>query len=92
MILVTGAANALIWADQIRAGDVVRWPYGAAVRSLVHERDLASVARIALTEDGHDGARYVRTGPSRLTQAEQVLAIGTAISRQLRAVGRRSRR
>jgi uncharacterized protein YbjT (DUF2867 family) len=78
------AANALIWADQIRAGDVVRWPYGAAARSLVHERDLASVARLALTEDGHAGARYVLTGPSRLTQAEQVQAIGMAIGRQLR--------
>jgi uncharacterized protein YbjT (DUF2867 family) len=78
------AANALIWADQIRAGDVVRWPYGAAARSLVHERDLASVARLALTEDGHAGARYVLTGPSRLTQAEQVQAIGMAIGRPLR--------
>jgi uncharacterized protein YbjT (DUF2867 family) len=78
------AANAFIWADQIRAGDVVRWPYGAAARSLVHERDLASVARLALTEDGHAGARYVLTGPSRLTQAEQVQAIGMAIGRPLR--------
>ena len=78
------AANALIWADQIRAGDVVRWPYGAAARSLVHERDLATVARLALTEDGHAGARYVLTGPSRLTQAEQVQAIGMASGRQLR--------
>jgi uncharacterized protein YbjT (DUF2867 family) len=78
------AANALIWADQIRAGDVVRWPYGAAARSLVHERDLVAVACLALTEDGHAGARYVLTGPSRLTQAEQVQAIGTAIGRHLR--------
>jgi uncharacterized protein YbjT (DUF2867 family) len=78
------AANAFIWADQIRAGDVVRWPYGAAARSLVHERDLASVARLALTKDGHAGARYVLTGPSRLTQAEQVQAIGMAIGRPLR--------
>jgi uncharacterized protein YbjT (DUF2867 family) len=78
------AANALIWADQIRAGDVVRWPYGAAARSLVHERDLAEVARLALTEDGHAGARYVLTGPARLTQAEQVQAIGMAIGRHLR--------
>ena len=78
------AANALIWADQIRAGDVVRWPYGAAARSLVHEHDLAAVVRLALTEDGHAGARYVLTGPARLTQAEQVQAIGTAIGRHLR--------
>src|SRR5215469_9784684 len=30
------AANTLMWADQIRAGNVVRWPYGAATRSLIH--------------------------------------------------------
>ncbi len=78
------AANTLIWADQIRAGDVVRWPYGAAARSLIHERDIAAVARLALTEAGHAGARYVLTGPSRLTQAEQVQAIGAAIGRPLR--------
>jgi uncharacterized protein YbjT (DUF2867 family) len=78
------AANTLIWADQIRAGDVVRWPYGAASRSLIHERDIAAVACLALTEAGHAGARYVLTGPSRLTQAEQVQAIGAAIGRPLR--------
>ncbi|HEY1818444.1 MAG TPA: NAD(P)H-binding protein, partial [Trebonia sp.] len=33
------AANTLMWADQIRDQGVVRWPYGAAARSLIHERD-----------------------------------------------------
>jgi uncharacterized protein YbjT (DUF2867 family) len=78
------AANTLIWADQIRSGDVVRWPYGQARRSLIHERDIAAVAVRALTEDGHAGARYVLTGPQALTQADQVRAIGTAIGRPLR--------
>ena len=36
MIVVTRptgfASNTLMWADQIRAGDVVRWPFGAAAR------------------------------------------------------------
>lgn len=78
------AANTLIWADQIRSGDVVRWPYGQARRSLIHEHDIAAVAVRALTEDGHAGARYVLTGPQALTQADQVRAIGTAIGRPLR--------
>lgn len=78
------AANTLIWADQIRSGDVVRWPYGTAARSLIHERDIAAVAARALTEDGHSGARYLLTGPATLTQAEQVHAIGAAIGRPLR--------
>jgi uncharacterized protein YbjT (DUF2867 family) len=78
------ATNTLMWADQIRSGDVVRWPYRAAVRSLIHERDIAAVAVRALAEDGHGGAQYVLTGPATLTQAEQVHAIGAAIGRPLR--------
>jgi uncharacterized protein YbjT (DUF2867 family) len=78
------AANTLMWADQIRDSGVVRWPYGQAARSLIHERDIAAVAVRALTEDGHAGARYVLTGPETLTQVEQVHAIGDAIGRPLR--------
>lgn len=78
------AANTLMWADQIRSGDVVRWPFGAAGRALVDERDIAAVAVRALTEDGHDGAKYMLSGPAVLTQTEQVAAIGRAIGRELR--------
>jgi uncharacterized protein YbjT (DUF2867 family) len=78
------AANTLMWADQIRAGGVVRWPYGQAARSLIHERDIADVAAGALTEDGHAGERYVLTGPETITQAEQAREIGEAIGRNVR--------
>jgi uncharacterized protein YbjT (DUF2867 family) len=78
------AKNTLMWADQIRAGGVVRWPYAAAARSLIHEADIAAVAARALTEDGHSGQTYVLTGPQALTQADQVHAIGQAIGRPLR--------
>ena len=56
------ASNTLMWADQIRAGDVVRWPFGAAARTLIDERDIAAVAVRALTGDGHAGARYLLSG------------------------------
>lgn len=78
------AANTLLWADQVRAGDTVRWPYGRAARSLVHERDLAEVAVAALTDDGHAGARHVLSGPAALTQEEQVHTIGRVLGRELR--------
>lgn len=77
------AANTLGWADQVREG-VVRWPYGGAARSLVHERDIAAVAVLALTEDTHVGAKYVLTGPETVTQADQVRLIGDAIGRPVR--------
>jgi uncharacterized protein YbjT (DUF2867 family) len=78
------AANTTMWADQVRAGHVVRWPFGDAVRSLIHERDIAAVAACALREDGHHGRRYVLSGPAALTQAEQVRQIGEALGRTLR--------
>lgn len=78
------AANTLMWADQIRESGVVRWVYGSAARSLVHERDIADVAVRALTEPQHAGERYIVTGPEALTQTEQVHAIGEAIGRTVR--------
>jgi len=72
------------WAPQIRAGDVVHWPYGAVSFAPIHERDIAAVAVRALTEEGHGGAKYVLTGPESLTQAQQVRTIGEAIGRPLR--------
>src|SRR5207245_5550979 len=39
------ASNALNWwAPALRAGDVVRWPYGAAETAPVDDRDVATVA------------------------------------------------
>ncbi|MER7894215.1 NAD(P)H-binding protein [Micromonospora sp. NPDC094482] len=78
------AANTLGWAEQIRIRGTVRWPFGHARRSLVHEKDLAAVAALALTEDRHVGAAYTLTGPEAVSQREQVRLIGTAIDRDLR--------
>jgi uncharacterized protein YbjT (DUF2867 family) len=78
------AANTLMWADQIRNTGVVRWPYGAAARSLIHERDIAAVGVAALTDDRQAGQKYVLTGPEAVTQAGQVSLIGEAIGRPVR--------
>ena len=79
------AANALRWwAPQIRAGNIVRWPYLDAPTAPIDERDVATVALRALCEDRHVGAEYVLTGPQSLTQFEQVSTIGHVISKPLR--------
>jgi uncharacterized protein YbjT (DUF2867 family) len=79
------ASNALHWwAPQIRNGDVVRWPYGAAETAPVDERDIAAVATRVLLDGRHAGGDYVLTGPESLSQAAQVRAIGDAIGRPLR--------
>ncbi|MFI8458506.1 NmrA family NAD(P)-binding protein [Kitasatospora sp. NPDC085464] len=77
------AGNLLAWADQVREG-VIRWPYGQARRSLVHERDIADVAVRALTEDGHDGGAYVVTGPQSLSHAELARIIGEELGTEVR--------
>jgi uncharacterized protein YbjT (DUF2867 family) len=79
------ATNALWWwGAQIRQGNVVRWPYAAAAMAPIHEQDIAAVAVRALQEEGHQGKKYILSGPESLTLAEQVKIIGGAIGRALR--------
>jgi len=79
------AANSrLWWASQIRAGDVVRWPYLSVPTSPIDERDIAAVAVRALCDEGHVGAEYVLTGPESLSQLEQIDIIGRVLGRVLR--------
>lgn len=75
------ATNTLEWAPAIRAGRPARMPFPAAGRSLIHERDIADIAVLALTQDGHVGRTYPLTGPEVLTQAEQVRVLGEVAGR-----------
>jgi uncharacterized protein YbjT (DUF2867 family) len=78
------ASNSLAWwAPAIRAGEVVRWPYGAAETAPVDDRDVAAVAARTLYQDGYAGGDYVLTGPESLTQATQVDLIGDALGHQI---------
>jgi uncharacterized protein YbjT (DUF2867 family) len=71
------------WAATIRAGGVVRWPYGAAETAPVDDRDVAAVAARTLCQDGYAGD-YVLTGPESLSQADQVRVIGEVLGRGVR--------
>lgn len=74
----------LWWATQIRANQVVRWPYADVPTAPIDEGDIAAVAIRALCKDGHAGQDYVLTGPDSLSQREQVRIIGEVIGRSLR--------
>jgi uncharacterized protein YbjT (DUF2867 family) len=78
------AVNAQTWAADFRAGDVVRLPFPQAGRSLIHERDIAAVAVLALLDDKHVGQKYELTGPEVLTQAEQVETIARVVGKRMR--------
>ncbi|GAB2610961.1 NAD(P)H-binding protein [Streptomyces capparidis] len=69
-------SNALWWAPGIRSGGVVRWPFGDAATSPVHERDIAAVAARALLRDEYAGEVLPLTGPQSLTHREQARIIG----------------
>jgi uncharacterized protein YbjT (DUF2867 family) len=76
-------ANALAWAPQLQAGDVVRGAYARAATSPIHEADIAAVAVQALLNGDHAGATLALTGPQSLDQAEKVRLLGAALGRPL---------
>jgi uncharacterized protein YbjT (DUF2867 family) len=79
----TFATNLLAWRHALSQGDVVSGPYARSAQAPIHEADVAAVAAVALTEDGHRGRTYALTGPEALTRAEQLQAIGDAVGRTL---------
>ena len=70
------AANSLEWAPAIRAGHAVALPYPEAVRSPVHERDIADAAVACLLDPTHEGQAYEITGPEQLTMRRQAEIVG----------------
>jgi uncharacterized protein YbjT (DUF2867 family) len=77
-------SNTLQWADQLRAGDVVRAPFGGVRVATIDPGDVAAVAAVALTTPGHEGRSYRLSGPESLLPAERVALLGRAIGRELR--------
>lgn len=77
------ASNTLWWAASIRERQAVRVPYADTGLPAIHPADIASVARVALTEPGHLGRTYALTGPERVTARQQVEAIAAALGREV---------
>jgi len=70
----------------IVAEGVFRVPYPVETRrSLVDLDDVAEVAALVLTQDGHSGASYELVGTTPLSQTEVAAAIGAALGRSVRA-------
>ncbi|MBG0850377.1 NAD(P)H-binding protein [Streptomyces spinoverrucosus] len=77
------ASNTVMWAASIRAREAVRAPYADTGLPTIHPADIASVARVALTEPGHQGRTYALTGPEPMTARQQVEAIAAALGRDV---------
>jgi uncharacterized protein YbjT (DUF2867 family) len=76
--------NALEWAEQIRAGDVVRAPFSGVRVGMIDPADIAAVAAHALVE-GDLGGRALRlSGPESLAPGDRVRILGDVLGRELR--------
>ncbi|MEV6829699.1 NAD(P)H-binding protein [Amycolatopsis sp. NPDC051102] len=78
--------NRFAWLGSIRSENAVYVPEGDPASALVHVRDIAAVAALALTTSGHEGATYELTGGEALTTEAQVAILADAIGRPLKYV------
>jgi len=72
-------SNAFAWVEPIRAQRMAPAPFGGVGLPFVDPDDVAAVAAAVLTQDGHDGATYVLTGPAATTPRQRAAAIAEAI-------------
>ena len=78
--------NRFAWLGSIREEDTVYVPEGDPASALVHVRDIAAVATLALTTSGHEGATYELTGGEALTTGRQAAILAEALGRPLKFV------
>lgn len=77
-------SNMLEWAPSIRAEGVVREGFADTATSSIHPADIAAVAAVALTADGHGGKVYQLTGPEALTPRDKTRIIAEVLGRPVR--------
>ncbi|GAB3007854.1 NAD(P)H-binding protein [Amycolatopsis acidiphila] len=76
--------NALDWLPTLAEGGYVLDPSGPGRFAPVDVADIAAVAALVLTEDGHEGEEYVLTGDELLTLSDEVRILSETIGRDLR--------
>ncbi len=76
-------SNAMAWADSIRDKNRVVDPTGPGRMPCVDPDDIARVAALVLTEDGHVGHGYILNGPEALTSREQVEILSDVLGRTI---------
>ncbi len=79
-------SNALEWAEGIRGDGRVVVATGEGRMPCVDPADIARVATVALTEDGHIGHGYILNGLEALTSREQVEILADVLGRDIDVV------
>lgn len=75
----TFMSNALWWLPSLKAEGVVRDPIGPGRTASIDPDDIAVVAAIALTQDGHTSHTYTLTGNELQTVQQQVEIVATVL-------------
>ncbi|GAA3607209.1 NAD(P)H-binding protein [Nonomuraea rosea] len=75
--------NAFDWLPTIRQAGCVLDPAGPGRYAPIDPADIAAVAALALTGDGHEGQEYVLTGEEPFTITEQVEILAAAAGRDI---------
>jgi uncharacterized protein YbjT (DUF2867 family) len=79
-------SNLLAAADTIKHTGRLFAPAGDAEVTLVDPRDVAAVAAVVLTEDGHEGRTYTLTGPDAVTYHQAAQQLSAVIGRPVEYV------
>lgn len=78
--------NLLELAPRIAQEGTVRSASGDGRIPFIDTRDIAAVAAVTLTAPGHEGKKYVLTGPEALSYGDVARIIGDAIGRNIEYV------
>jgi uncharacterized protein YbjT (DUF2867 family) len=76
----------LMSAGAIRDTGTLFAPAGRARIAMIHPADVAAAAAVSLTEDGHEGARYVLNGPRAITYDDVASFLSDATGRHIEFV------
>lgn len=79
-------SNTLQWAGSIKAQGAVYLPNADRPVYPIDSLDMAAVAAVALTQDGHEGKAYPLTGDERLTARDQVNVLARVLGKPIRVV------
>ncbi len=76
-------SNLFAAVDHVRERGMLFAPAGDARIAMIHPADVAAAAAVALLDDGHQGHRYVLTGPTAVSYDEVAEAASLALGRQV---------
>jgi uncharacterized protein YbjT (DUF2867 family) len=78
--------NVLFFTESIKAAGKIFAPIDDAKIAMIDRRDLAAVAALVLSEDGHDGRTYVLTGPETITYRDVAAQLSQTIGKPVEFV------